>query len=121
MQEKIKLWTRIRLLLDASDSYDADGNISSYSWIQNSGDPSVIIVNADSPKPDFTAPRVDTNSTLTFKLTVTDNSGASNADYVNILIENTNNTVIPPPEGKITLDKVPVELMQVVSSYFLAY
>lgn len=96
--------------LDGNNSYDKDGNITSYSWIQDSGNPSIIISGADSPSATFTVPKVDNDTNFRMELTVTDSHGAFDSDYVNVLVRNTNNTVIPQLEGKITLDEIPNQI-----------
>lgn len=62
--------------LDGSGSVDADGTIASYLWEQTSGD-SVTLTGANSARASFTAPLVKKASKLAFKLTVTDNAGAT--------------------------------------------
>ena len=73
--------------LDGSSSSDSDGSIVSYSWEQISGD-QVPLVSSASVIVTFTAPRVDTSTTLEFQLTVTDDDGASDTDNVIITVEN---------------------------------
>ena len=96
--------------MDGNNSHDPGWQHNIISWIQNSGNPTIILNDANSPTPNFIAPQVDNNSTVTVKLIVTDNSDDTNIDYVNILIRNTNDTIIPPIEGKITLDKIPSQI-----------
>ena len=55
--------------LDGRGSRDPDGSIVSYSWMQTSG-PAVILNNADSSAPTFTAPTVSADTMLKFLLTV---------------------------------------------------
>lgn len=55
---------------------DPDGTIASYEWVQTSG-PSVTLNHADSAQASFTAPDASTSTELAFKLTVTDNQGAT--------------------------------------------
>ena len=75
--------------LDGSASYDPDGDIFSYQWVQTGGPP-VTLSSAIVVKPTFTAPPVSSGSvTLSFQLTVSDGSLSSNAlvsiidEYVN--------------------------------------
>ncbi len=96
--------------LNGNNSYDNDGNITLYSWIQSKGEPLVTIADANSPSPSFIAPLVDNNSTITLQLTVTDNNDDSSVDYINIFVTNTNTTIIPPPEGTISLDDITKEI-----------
>jgi len=58
---------------------DADGTITSYAWTQLSGS-TVSLVNANTATADFTAPIVltaDSPTVLSFRLTVSDNDGAT--------------------------------------------
>ncbi|MEP1444759.1 MAG: hypothetical protein ABJK37_01420 [Paraglaciecola sp.] len=70
----------------SASATDSDGSIVSYSWTQTVGD-AVSMSGADSSSLSFTAPLVSSNTTLTFRLTVTDNEGATSTDTVNINIE----------------------------------
>jgi subtilisin family serine protease len=74
--------------LDGSGSSDPDGTITSYAWTQTAG-PSVTLSDPSAVKPTFTAPTVSANTVLTFRLTVTDDDGATATAQVNV-------TVIPP-------------------------
>ena len=84
--------------LDGSTSSDADGNIVSYAWTQTAGD-NVTLTGADTSTPSFTAPSTDSAQTLIFRLTVTDDDGATNTDDVNI---NVAAVVAPPMPGTET-------------------
>jgi hypothetical protein len=57
--------------LDGSNSYDIEGNITSYSWIQIGGYPLANLGDIDISNPSFTAPQVDNDTTMKFELTVT--------------------------------------------------
>ena len=72
----------VTLLGTASDS---DGSIASYLWLQTSG-PAVELTNSDSAEVSFSAPQE--SATLTFRLTVTDNEGATAYDDVSIDVNN---------------------------------
>ncbi|MEM6475372.1 MAG: autotransporter domain-containing protein [Pseudomonadota bacterium] len=62
--------------LDGSGSTDPDGDQIFYTWVQTGG-PTVILANANSVSPSFTAPQgIATTQTLTFQLTVTDDDGS---------------------------------------------
>lgn len=65
--------------LDASDSYDDDGDTLTYSWAQTSGT-TVVLSGAVSRFPTFTMPK----GTVVFQLTVTDPSSATSIDTVTI-------------------------------------
>ena len=75
--------------LDGTKSFDRDGTIASYSWVQTAG-PTVTLTGATTATPTFTAPSVTKDTTLTFKLTVTDNDGASSSLTTNVLVKNVN-------------------------------
>lgn len=64
---------------------DPDGTISAYQWVQTAG-PAVTLNGANSATASFTAPQVSANTALTFRLTVTDNQGATGADEVTITV-----------------------------------
>ena len=74
--------------LDGSGSTDSDGTIASYLWTQTGGSPTVSLSQDNVVKPTFTAPDVDSDTDLTFKLEVTDNDGAKHTDTVIISINN---------------------------------
>ena len=77
--QSVKLNTAT-VTLDGSASNDSDGTIASYAWQQISGTPTVTLTGASTATPTFHAPNAA--ATLTFRLTVTDNSGASAQDTV---------------------------------------
>ena len=64
--------------LDGSNSYDADGDVFTYTWVQTGGTPVVTLNGANTANPSFTAPLVDAGgapgvvATLEFTLTVDD-------------------------------------------------
>lgn len=67
---------------------DSDGSIASYAWVQLSG-PGVTISNANSASVTFTAPSVNNTTQLVFRLTVTDDGGATASDTVTVTVNNT--------------------------------
>lgn len=69
----------------AGTGNDPDGTIESYSWAQTSGT-SVTLTDSDSASASFSAPNINTDETLTFELTVTDNDGVTATDTVSIVI-----------------------------------
>lgn len=79
-----------------TNSSDADGTITSYAWTQV-GSPAVTISGANQDTASFVAPDVTEPTTLTFKLTVTDNDGATGEDTVDVLV-NEPNIVDPGPQ-----------------------
>jgi len=72
--------------LNGNASNDPDGTIVSYSWVQISGG-NVAISNANQAVASITGPDVETDTPLTFQLTVTDNEGASSSDTTVLLIQ----------------------------------
>jgi hypothetical protein len=76
------------VILDGRASYNQAGTIVGYAWTQTAGTP-VALTGADTAMPSFAAP---SEGTLAFRLTITDNLGASDSDTVNI-------AVIPPATG----------------------
>ena len=75
--------TGASVTLDGSGSNDPDGTISSYAWIQTVGT-TVTLTGANTASPTFTAP--STAETLTFRLTVTDNDGATDTDDIDVVV-----------------------------------
>ena len=72
--------------LDGSGSLDPDGSIAGYQWAQTSGT-EVSLSNADRASASFVAPQVDMTVTLTFRLTVTDDDGATASNDVSVTIQ----------------------------------
>jgi len=72
------------VILSGSGS-DGDGTIVSYQWSQTSGT-SVVLNNTDSSSTTFTAPALTETATLTFQLTVTDNTGSTVSDSVPVTV-----------------------------------
>jgi hypothetical protein len=70
---------------------DSDGDVVSYSWLQESGTV-VTITNADLANASFIAPAVSASEILIFRLTVTDDDGATGSDTVSVTVED-----VPPP------------------------
>lgn len=69
----------------AGSGADPDGTISGYAWSQTGG-PDVTLGDADTDTATFEAPSVDAASELTFKLTVTDDEGATATDTVTVTV-----------------------------------
>jgi hypothetical protein len=73
------------VILDGSQSSDADGDTLEYAWSQVSG-PGVTLSNADSAIAQFAAPAVNSDTMLQFRLTVTDPGGLSDTSTVTITV-----------------------------------
>jgi lysophospholipase L1-like esterase len=74
---------------------DSDGTIAGYAWTQTAG-PSVTLIGAATATPSFTAPAVTATTVLTFRLTVTDNLGATGTDTVNVTVQPGTPGNLPP-------------------------
>jgi hypothetical protein len=71
--------------LDGSASHDPDGQITAFSWAQESGPP-VALEQATQAIAAFEAPIVHAATVLAFRLLVTDNRGASDLDRVQVTV-----------------------------------
>jgi hypothetical protein len=71
------------LALNGTGSYDTDGTIVSYSWIQVSGAGGVTILNENTATPTLDGLQI---GTYVFELTVTDDAGASSTADVTITV-----------------------------------
>ena len=74
---------RVTLTGEASDP---DGTVSGYRWEQIAGEP-VAIGNALRPRAQFGAPVVNAPTTLTFRLTATDDDGAAASGDMIVAVE----------------------------------
>jgi len=70
--------------LDGGGSFDPDGTITAYLWVQTDG-PDVILSDVTAVDPTFTAPDQGP-ATLTFELTVTDNDGLTDSDTCLVVV-----------------------------------
>lgn len=75
---------RSAVILNGRRSFDPDGRILSYHWVQTGGVP-VTLFGASWPFAGFIAPK--TEGSLTFQLTVTDDKGATGTDNVTIAVD----------------------------------
>ncbi|MFW5635884.1 MAG: PKD domain-containing protein [Thermodesulfobacteriota bacterium] len=73
-------------VLDGSRSHAPVGDIVSFQWVQTGGPIGVDISNPNGSKTTFFAPSVDSESLLTFQLTVTTDSGITDLDTVQYTI-----------------------------------
>jgi len=90
------------LTLDGSGSYDTDGTIVSYNWVELSGDGGVTIVNSSQAEPTIYGLIA---GTYVFQLTVTDNTGATGVATVTITVSA---AVTPPPTPPTPPGQAPV-------------
>jgi PGF-pre-PGF domain-containing protein len=75
--------------LDGTTSSDPDNDSLSYSWSQIGGQ-SVSLSGSDTGTASFTAPEIDTTTTLIFELSVTDGNGGADTATISVTIEPTN-------------------------------
>ena len=76
----------VAVTLDGTGSSDAEGAIS-YSWVQVSG-PTVTLTNPNSATPGFNTPAINSDTALTFQLTVSDSASQTSSDTVQITVLN---------------------------------
>jgi len=86
--------------LDASNSTDPDGDDSAlgYTWTQTAG-PDAGLSQSDGETTTFTAPDADSETTLTFQVSVSDGQ-ASDTDEVNVTVQPTDDPA-PPADGEV--------------------
>ena len=75
--------------LDGSMSSDPDGSIETYSW-ENMTGPEVVLTGSAAELLSFTSPDVTSDTSMRFRLTVTDNDGASSYNDVTLTVKNIN-------------------------------
>ncbi|HEX2238833.1 MAG TPA: hypothetical protein VHJ19_11030, partial [Gammaproteobacteria bacterium] len=80
-----------RIALNGAGSTDTDGTIT-YLWQQTSGPPVASPDGFDTVQASFVVPVAPAGTVLSFRLTVTDNNGATASDIVSVTI-----TAPPPP------------------------
>ncbi|MGH2645750.1 MAG: PKD domain-containing protein, partial [Chitinophagaceae bacterium] len=91
--------------LDGSGSMDPDGTITSYKWVQTAGPDTATVDTTDPVHPIITGL---TAGVYTFKLTVTDNHGATDSDSVRITVNNKVNLYPIPNAGVNQVITLPV-------------
>lgn len=72
--------------LNGSGSSDSLGTITTYAWTQTSGSPTVTLTNAGKAVASFAAPSVSGGTTLTFRLTITDDRSFSHSDECKVTV-----------------------------------
>ena len=89
------------VVLNGAGSYDPNGGfIISSQWQQIAGAVAIPLAGANTLTATFTAPFVTGSTTLTFRLTVTNNLGASSSSTVNVFV--TGNNINQPPTAIAT-------------------
>ena len=77
---------------------DQDGRIRRYEWTQTAG-PDVSLRDSSSRVAEFTAPAVETEIMLTFRLTATDDDGATDSDTVRVTVLPATTPANEPPRA----------------------
>lgn len=89
--ESVSVNENDNVLLDGNSSTDQNvGDMLTYSWTQI-GASNIVITGADTPNASFKAPLVPkAGDTFAFKLTVTDQDGASSESYISVVVGDVN-------------------------------
>ncbi|RLM95293.1 CARDB domain-containing protein [Haloarcula sp. Atlit-7R] len=87
--------------LDATGSTDDDGSVVSYEWTQTGG-PTGALSDAATATPTVTAPDIESTTTLTYEVTVTDDSGTTDTDAVSVTVTPSDDDATQPDEGAAT-------------------
>ena len=80
--------------LSAIASSDSDGTITSYAWNNVAGDFNPALTNANTSRASFTAPSLQFGGVSTFRVTVTDDDGATATDDVVITVNGTDQALV---------------------------
>lgn len=101
-KESIRAEEGSSVQLNAASSSDPEGDSLTFQWTQESGN-SVSLNNANSALASFTAPNVDSEQQLVFKVTVTDSKGNSAFKTILVIVTNksepTNPTTPEQPQS----------------------
>mgnify|MGYP000026376429 CR=1 FL=1 len=73
------------IAISGAASVDPDGALTAFEWVQTGGSP-VVLRNATGATAVFDAPLVAADATLRFRLTVTDNDGATASDEIDVTV-----------------------------------
>jgi hypothetical protein len=76
-----------KVTLDGSKSHDPSGHSLSYAWLQLAGGPVVVLSNAETEKPTFSAPPVTSTTSLTFQLIVNNGHADSSPSVVSVTVK----------------------------------
>ena len=85
--------------LDGSGSSDPNGDELTYLWSQVGGPPAVL-TDSTAVAPVFTAPQVDADSEMTFKLVVNDGEANSESSKVSVTVVDTGNPPVDEGAGE---------------------
>lgn len=77
---------------------DADGAVAGFQWTQAEG-PVVTLIDGNTATARFTAPTVSTETSLVFRLTVTDDQGATGFDLVTVTVRAGDPSLNQPPQA----------------------
>ena len=82
----------------AGSGDDSDGTVENFSWMQTGGTP-VALTGAETRSASFIAPEVESDESLMFQLTVTDDDGASATDTVTITVRDSPGVLVGEVSG----------------------
>lgn len=84
----------VPVTLSAAGSNDTDGSIVSFSWLRISGTLTPVVSNANTASATFTSPSTQYGGQVTYRLTVTDNEGATAMDDITITVNGTDQPLV---------------------------
>ena len=94
-----------QVTLDASNSSDLEGSSLTYNWTQVGG-PAVTLSDASAARPTFVSPDVDTPTTLTFQVAVSDGQDTT-MDSVSVSVNPVVQAPPPEPPPPVSVDPPP--------------